>query len=276
VHLLFDFELFVVLIAVDTRWLEQSLQIHYRRLLGEPGTARPTDYLEKIIQVPLHLLPLDESMVRAVIAGLTGTRRLPSTPRAGFTAGAGPTPDPAGRPVATSGPLTATTPRARRGPLPAEVMRISAREADAMSTVASLVGSTPRTAKRFVNTYRLLKARAADPGRFDRPGAVSGTNRGRPVPALGDHEVVAFLLAVVTGRPLVARPVLRALLDAPPRTTAQQALSSVAPPAGTAPAGELDSIKAWLTMHVRYGLAPAQRYAPWVQEVSRFSFSPLG
>jgi hypothetical protein len=270
VHLLFDFELFVVLIAVDTRWLEQSLQIHYRRLLGRPGTARPTDYLEKIIQVPLHLPPLDESMVRSVIAGLTGTRRRVPEPRAGAPVGAVTTPGPATEPATTSGPLTATTPRARRGPLPAEVMRISPREADAMSTVAALVGTTPRTAKRFVNTYRLLKARAADPSRFDRPGPVTVAPRGRPTAGLGDHEVVAFLLAVVTGRPQIAQTVLRALLEAPPRTTAQQAVASV-----VAPADNLASVAGWLATHQRFGQAPAQRYAPWVQEVSRFSFAPL-
>jgi hypothetical protein len=57
------------------------------------------------------------------------------------------------------------------------------------SAVAPLVGATPRTVKRFVNTYRLLKARASDPAEFDHPQG-----------AIGDHEVVAFLLAVVTGR----------------------------------------------------------------------------
>jgi hypothetical protein len=82
--------------------------------------------------------------------------------------------------------------------------------------------------------------------------------------------VVAFLLAVVTGRPHIAQPVLRALLEAPPRTTAQQAVASVA-----APADELATVTGWLTSHQRFGQAPAQRYAPWVQEVSRFSFAPL-
>jgi hypothetical protein len=64
---------------------------------------------------------------------------------------------------------------------------------------------------------------------------------------------------------------LRALQEAPARTTAQQAVAGV-----VAPAADLESVTAWLRTHQRYGLAPAQRYAPWVQEVSRFSFSPLG
>jgi hypothetical protein len=284
VHLLFDFELFVVLIAVDTRWLEQSLQIHYRQLLGRPGTARPTDYLEKIIQVPLHLLPLDETMVRAVISGLTGTpaaaQQIPPAEPIGPADAADPS-----RPATTSGPLIATIPRARRGTLPAEVMRISTREADAMAAVAPLVGTTPRTAKRFVNTYRLLKARAADPGRFDAAGAPVEGPGGPPGEGLGEHEVVALLLAIVTGRPQIASMVLRALDEATPQMTAEfvigsltrpDPVSSVGTKAASASATEqLTDVTRWLAAHPRYARAPADRYAPWVREVSRFSFSPL-
>ena len=63
-----------------------------------------------------------------------------------------------------------------------------------MSAVAPLIGTTPRTVKRFVNTYRLLKGRAFDAVAFD------DRHEG-----LGDHEVVVFLLAVVTGH-LFSRP----------------------------------------------------------------------
>ena len=71
VHLLFDFRLFVVVLAVDTRWLDQSLRIRYRQLLGKANTAAPVDYLEKIIQIPIQLRSLDENLVRTMISGLT-------------------------------------------------------------------------------------------------------------------------------------------------------------------------------------------------------------
>jgi hypothetical protein len=74
VHLLFDFRMFVVLLAVDTRWLEQSWRIRYRKLLGSTASAAPSDCLEKIIQVPLNLLPLKEELVRRMLAGLTGAQ----------------------------------------------------------------------------------------------------------------------------------------------------------------------------------------------------------
>jgi len=71
VQLLLAFPLFAVVVAVDPRWLRQSLLDHYPRLLGaeeeraNPRTmlgraATPQDYLEKIFQVPFNLQPMDK------------------------------------------------------------------------------------------------------------------------------------------------------------------------------------------------------------------------
>ena len=225
VHLLFNYEMFVVVLAVDTRWLAQSLQIRYRQLLGETDSAGPYAYLEKIIQIPVHLLPLDEALVRTMITGLTG---LPLTPPAEPEDAPAPAPheaddsgpgteSPSG--AGTVGALAAHHARTGRPSLPAQVLKITPDEATAMSAVAPLVGTTPRTVKRFVNTYRLLKARADDPAEF---GHLQGS--------IGDHEVVAFLLAVVTGRPEVYRRLLPALMCAPDRETLQPVVAALTPP----------------------------------------------
>ena len=148
-----------------------------------------------------------------------------------------------------------------------------------MLAVAPLVGTTPRTVKRFVNTYRLLKARADDPAEF-----------GRLQGSIGDHEVVAFLLAVVTGRPTVYQRLLPALVCAPDRQTLQPVLAALAPPAPSPPlpdppsplapdpAGAADpalgDVLSWLARYPRYANAPAHRYAKWAMKVARFSFTP--
>ena len=263
VHLLFNFEMFVVVLAVDTRWLAQSLQIRYPQLLGRPDSAAPSDYLEKIIQVPVHLMPLDDALVRTMITGLTG---LPPAPPEVVPALA------AVQPVSGTGTddvapghdagsvLVAEHRRTARPPLPARVLQITPEEATAMSAVAPLVGATPRIVKRFVNTYRLLKARASDPAEFDHPQG-----------AIGDHEVVAFLLAVVIGRPAAYRCLAAALRCAPDGATLQAA-------AGPGAAGESESaladVRAWLASYPRYAGAPAHRFAKWATEVARFSFTP--
>ena len=131
-----------------------------------------------------------------------------------------------------------------------------------MSAVAPLVGTTPRTVKRFVNIYRLLKTRAVDPAAFDklRDG-------------LGDHEVVAFLLAVVTGHPSAAGAVLAALTYCAPRAkladVVKAAVSEEGPNAETA-----EKLCDWLRSHPRYATAEATRFASWAAEVGRFSFTP--
>jgi hypothetical protein len=153
-----------------------------------------------------------------------------------------------------TGALAAQHARTGLPSLPAQVLKITPDEATALSAVAPLVGTTPRTVKRFVNTYRLLKARADDPAAF-----------GRLQGSIGDHEVVAFLLAVVIGRPAIYQRLLPALTGAPDGQNLQLVVAALAPPA------DMDS---WLARYPRYANAPAHRYAKWAMEVARFSFTP--
>ena len=81
VHLLLAFPLFVVVVAVDSRWLVTSLEVHFERLLGRgeggpanAGAALATDYLEKIFQLPIGLPPLDDRAYRALLGGVVGRR----------------------------------------------------------------------------------------------------------------------------------------------------------------------------------------------------------
>ncbi len=83
VHLLLAFRLFAVVVAVDPRWLRQSLLDHYPRLLGGADDveakvrvrqlgrpATPQDYLEKIFQVPFNLQAMDKPGFDALVTEL--------------------------------------------------------------------------------------------------------------------------------------------------------------------------------------------------------------
>ncbi len=72
VHLLLSFPAFVVVVAVDARWVSQSLRIGYKDLFGQEVSmdvdgdgipdsfrATPHDYLEKIFQIPFWLYPMN-------------------------------------------------------------------------------------------------------------------------------------------------------------------------------------------------------------------------
>lgn len=128
IHLLLAIPLFVVVVAVDPRWLLRAIAAHYRDLLqvpaataspaGEAGQVDPDDeelwnstpaqYLEKIFQVVLTLPPLDTSgyqrLLRSVVGTLPGQDpnppdgSPPATTAAAQTGPGSPGDDPAGDP----------------------------------------------------------------------------------------------------------------------------------------------------------------------------------
>jgi hypothetical protein len=70
-----------------------------------------------------------------------------------------------------------------------------------MESLAPLLGRSPRALKRFVNTYRLIKARLGDPVSF-------GIQR-HPI---RHDDAVMLLLAAATGSPRLGPRLLDALL----------------------------------------------------------------
>jgi hypothetical protein len=83
VHLLLAFPLFVVVVAVDARWIKRSLRARYEELLHTSGRdtdqdeheeifgrATPEDYLEKIFQIPFWLNPVGQDASRRMVEGL--------------------------------------------------------------------------------------------------------------------------------------------------------------------------------------------------------------
>jgi hypothetical protein len=163
VALLLQFRLFVVVVAVDERWLRGALQTHYGKLF-ENG-AGPSDYLEKIFQVPFWLPrlgpgdPAFAGLARVLMPegvappdgqpsgsapGASAFPTLPTAPEAQI--------DPAERPL--PGDETPVETRAAT----AERVTLTPAEAEVLAALLPLAADTPRDAKRFVNLYRLARA----------------------------------------------------------------------------------------------------------------------
>ncbi|MFI7705397.1 P-loop NTPase fold protein [Nonomuraea sp. NPDC049480] len=158
VHLLLAFPLFVVVVAVDTRWLTAALSRALPILKQEavPGISAPTatDYIEKIFQIPFWVEPLDEGGRHRLLRGLL----LPSVaqsnsdraPQAGTALHVGRREQEA-----------ADTMLAVHGPrldLDAQNFTITAAELEFVAALNPLVAGTPRQVKRFVNICKLLLA----------------------------------------------------------------------------------------------------------------------
>jgi KAP family P-loop domain len=90
IHLLLAFPLFVVVVAVDARWMKRSLKDQFSLMLAgsdglessreqppreqpDPGEgqATPDDYLEKIFQVPFWIRPLGVTATENLVRELT-------------------------------------------------------------------------------------------------------------------------------------------------------------------------------------------------------------
>jgi hypothetical protein len=220
IHLLLAFPIFVVVVAVDSRWVSRSLERCYSWLVpatpsapmlrterndtdwaqAGPG-ATALDYLEKIFQIPFWLAPMKGPECQRLIRGLTQAasqdqarlaeliaRANEQSPTAKHVA-ATPEEEPAtlkavsdlaqpllADPLRTPPPLP-LTPSLIPPPNAAKVLgsdqdgeadfidlsprqlEVEESELQKIEELATLVGRSPRVAKRFLNCYRLLKAR---------------------------------------------------------------------------------------------------------------------
>jgi hypothetical protein len=280
VHLLLAFRLFVVVLAVDSRWLQQSLRAHYQGLLGgeDDGAAAPLDYVEKIVQLPVQVHPMTPAAVQRMLTGLTGAD-LPEA--VGQTSGAAPAAPPSAAPpgaperptvpdqrrppgpgAAVPGPPAGAAPAAASVDLAPQGLVVTPAEAAALADLAPLLGSTPRTVKRFVNTYRVLKSRTDDPDAFTED-----------VGAQSEYRVVGLLLAVVVGMEALAPHLFAALGRAGDDDTLRTVLRSC--PGGDSAAGrQRATLLEWLHDH-DLSDAPARPYAEQAPVAARYSFAAL-
>jgi hypothetical protein len=76
IHIILSLPLFVVVVAVDSRLLLDSLSAFYREQFPKDAVpfdvARPQQYLEKIFQVPYTLTPMTDSGYSALVAVMLG------------------------------------------------------------------------------------------------------------------------------------------------------------------------------------------------------------
>ena len=207
VHLLLAGELFVVVVALDPRWLLRSISSHYRDLFaadfanppqGQDEAAHqelgfnhgPAQYLEKIFQIVLTLPPLDQRGYHNLIDTLVGIRADQQVePTLGEATAPFPQPGPENLAAAkeqTAPAITSPGPDARTAPAGTTneslqhqglrtVRRIDplALTADELLLMAQLgppLITAPRAVKRLTNSYGVLAAcqpRAPDGDRVE-------------------------------------------------------------------------------------------------------------
>ncbi len=252
VHLLLATPIFVVVVAVDVRWLRRSLTLHYDRLLqtategaDEPDDqARPTpkNYLEKIFQIPFSLRPMEAKGFSALVNNLVW----PDLDLDNAVTPAGFEPPRINDPGARVHALEAESP-----------LRLEYEEIEFMRTLHGVI-DTPRLAKALVNTYRLLCAEFSE---AERESYLRESH----------YREVMILLAIQVGRSAEAAALFEALKQ-PRREATLQALVR-------ALAEEREPGDRWNDLHAALvELDPEDRLThklrPWVDRIRRFSFNP--
>jgi hypothetical protein len=286
VHLLLAIPLFIVVVGVDIRWVSQALVERYPHQLGpEAGVASPTDYLEKVFQVPFGLPPMDGETARKLLLSEMDVASAPPTLRRqdkpddragnGGTAGATPPDDRAAPAGAAPGGLPRQEPPRQPSPPPpppaitaaeaAEALSFLPTEQDRVVAMASAIGASPRRAKRFVNLYRLMKASlSAD----ERIGFVTEEGAG------GSFVVATILLAMTTGAPTASRELIGRLADSGKDEVREMLARGLAVPSASVPQAERIAFAAAIDLINQLARQPtfASDLHDWAGRVRRFVF----
>lgn len=223
IHLLLAFPLFIVVVGVDSRWVSRSLRKHYLTLLyqqetpekdleGDTMTASTQDYLEKIFQIPFWLKPVDPNLIGDLVNGLldSSQRETPGRLEKGGE-GEKPAVKPGGEERGEEegenfGAAETSEDEEERKEgedidLNPSVLQLTDFELKYMGRLGVVMGRTPRSVKRFVNIYRLLKASRAE----TRDPAFLGPDR--------ECRAPLFLFSVMTGHPRAARRFFSAISE---------------------------------------------------------------
>ncbi|HKG02769.1 MAG TPA: P-loop NTPase fold protein [Conexibacter sp.] len=268
VHLLLASNLFVVVVAVDPRWLLRALEHHYRGEM-DVGDGRTSvtarDYLEKIFQIPFALPRMDDAAFGRLVDDLLpadapagpSTRSAPSGQLA--TAG-GSTDSPKPGSVRTSEPERAWAPPLATIDLHPEGLRVQSAERAFMQRLAGLI-ETPRAAKRLTNVYRLLRV-SLDAHEL---GALLGRDGAAP-----EYPCVQLLLAVAVGVPSLSPVVLPRVQTSTNGTGWWTVIDDPGLDEGDADAAR--RLRAGLRELRDQPLPPIERFADWVPHVQRYSY----
>jgi hypothetical protein len=252
VHLLLAFKLFVVVVAVDSRWLLRSLEKNYPDFLtmdkdiaklGVSMTKRastPQNYLEKIFQIPFSIRPMDRTGFTALVKDLTSADH-------SATAASSPVPPIDGASVPFDESLTAMTASSVAWPMAPPILNqnvppfqnpadgklptveepkidpnppsleIGENEVRFMCSMHKLIG-TPRAVNRYVNTYRLIKATVS-----------AKETTAFYAPDTGEYRTVLVLLGLLIGVPAQAPRLFRRLDNSPDEASWDQFVKEFKP-----------------------------------------------
>lgn len=162
VHLLLAFKLFVVVVGVDTRWVHGALKSRHGNFTDE---VTPAQYIEKIFQIPFQIKELDKKNKVDLIEDLLGCDVLKEEESQKKIATADveniviKDQDSVAN-VENKTPITGSYEDnivENEQENNHEKLQITKDELLYIQKLADAIGNTPRTIKRFINIYRIIR-----------------------------------------------------------------------------------------------------------------------
>lgn len=167
-HLLLAHSLFVVVVAVDVRWLTGALQTEYPDLIhskvgggGDTDRAVALDYLEKIFQLPVWTEAVPVNQAASIIQASLSIREVAQQP---FLTAAEPPTSVLEAPLEETLPEHAATSEvvaeSQAGTKDGthETLRLEPFEVEYLGRLAEKLCCSPRRLLRLANTYRVARA----------------------------------------------------------------------------------------------------------------------
>ncbi len=267
VNLLLNMTLFIVVVAVDPRWLLGAIKEQYGNELGKDQRhERALNFLDKIFHISYAVQPMGDraaSYLRSLLPPVEDTE---PTPEKGQQAD--PQRQPPSKQAATdhdeddqdteinSKPPTVRRRRPVSIDLTDRALRLRSAEHDFLPHLASLL-PTPRAIKKLTNLYRLLRIAVAD----DQIDEFVGNSDGGP------YQAAALLLATVISNPVQAESFLVKLITAEPGQDIVGTLTSLDSALAANLAKKIEEIREILPVH-----SDVTTYQKWSVAVARYSF----
>lgn len=220
IHLLMAFPCFVVVAAVDARWLEEALRSTHRQLASDGALVTPADYLEKIFQIPFwvrrfadDLSATDGGGYGRLLNDIAGQWESVELDEDDETPPSPPAQE--GR----SSALVRVAPEAPDLPVPLErePLRLSRDELRLFQIFGGIAARSPRSVKRMINIYRLIRVSSVTEDGLMKVIGEGGEQAFAPL--------VQFALACEAGLPLPQVALLARTLE---RLPGDQILDTVA------------------------------------------------
>ena len=214
-QLLVKTELFVLVLAMDIRYITRALEKTYKDVLIRNGDPSGLDYIEKIVQVPYRVRPIQSSAMANFLGDQMSFEKSQTDKKKEHVEGEieveakteEKNDEPEGKKKKdrlgdeekkTTGDLESRESKRQEPDLPMTIRKFEPDELKLLEACCNAVVMSPRAAKRIVNVFKLLKII------WERRGLESG-------PKKAVKQAMLLMLALAARHPDVMRGLLRDL-----------------------------------------------------------------